>query len=208
MISKRIVANSLKPTIWDTGNKVLYDLCSKYPSHDSDDEIIAKVWLVGRSYAAAIERRNPSEEVGDGFYINHVAPKIRKSKIDKWLKSIKRHKKLTKENFQEIMATHKRVTDLFSDISGMEKRSLASKYLHFHNPSLFYIYDSRACRGLSKLSDITGRASRAKDLEADNEYRKFAEKCLSVRRYIENKFDVFLSPRQIDNVLLYAQRHL
>ena len=30
---------------WVLGDGVLYDLCRRHPKHDSDDEIIAKVWL-------------------------------------------------------------------------------------------------------------------------------------------------------------------
>ena len=42
---------------WDFGNKVLYDLCACNFKHDSDDKIIAKVWLLGRAYSVAVERR-------------------------------------------------------------------------------------------------------------------------------------------------------
>jgi hypothetical protein len=44
-------------SVWDLGNDILYEMCEKYPGHDEDNEIIAKIWLIGRSYAAAIERR-------------------------------------------------------------------------------------------------------------------------------------------------------
>jgi len=44
------------------------------------------------------------------------------------------------EGFDTLDLTKK----LFSKISGLNKRSLASKYLHFHVPELFYISDSRA----------------------------------------------------------------
>ena len=41
---------------FDIGNDVLYQMCEKYPSHTNEEEIIGKIWLIGRSYAAAIER--------------------------------------------------------------------------------------------------------------------------------------------------------
>ncbi len=56
-ISKDDVEKALSNTAWDLGNQVLYDLCSKHPFHKTPQEIIAKVWLIGRSYAAALERR-------------------------------------------------------------------------------------------------------------------------------------------------------
>ena len=43
-----------------------------------------------------------------------------------------------------MVKVHYLTTKLFSKISGLNKRSLASKYLHFHVPELFYIFDSRA----------------------------------------------------------------
>lgn len=208
MISKSMINFAVANSVWDTGNKVLYDMCSKYPSHDADDEIIAKVWLIGRSYAAAIERRKSSNEVGDGFYTKHVAPKIRRSRIDELLEPLKSYRRVTEGNFREVVTVHKFVTDLFSKISGMDKRSLSSKYLHFHHPALFFIYDSRACTGIRKFSDITGRASRSTGEVEDNEYRKFLEKCLVLRSFINKEHGVTLTPRQIDNLLLYADKNL
>jgi hypothetical protein len=41
--------------------------------------------------------------------------------------------------------------DLFAAITQREKRSLASKYLHFHVPHVFYLYDSRARRAITKV---------------------------------------------------------
>src|SRR5437762_51878 len=61
---------------WRLGNQALYDLCRKYPRHVDDAEIIAKVWLIGRTYAASIER-GKGNAVGanvsnDRFYTDHV----------------------------------------------------------------------------------------------------------------------------------------
>jgi hypothetical protein len=38
------------------------------------------------------------------------------------------------------------------DLTGLEKRALASKYLHFHLPRLFFIYDSRAAGVMRRVS--------------------------------------------------------
>lgn len=209
MITKKMIEQATAHSVWDKGNGVLYDMCSRCPSHNADDEIIAKIWLIGRSYAAAIERRKQqSEDDGDGFYTNNVAPMIRKSKIDQFLEPLKGYRKITEDNFEEIMTVHFYVTDLFNKISGLDKRSLASKYLHFHHPTLFFIYDSRACSGIRKFSSITGRASKMADTLADNEYRKFSEKCLALRSHIKEKFGDSLNPREIDNLLLFAEKGL
>ncbi len=72
-------------TIWNLGNEILYRLCREYPDHKSAEVITAKIWLIGRSYAAAIERGRKIEEDGDSFYESKVAQKIQASHIDEHL---------------------------------------------------------------------------------------------------------------------------
>jgi hypothetical protein len=203
ILNKRDVLSAIKPSPWDFGNSILYDLCREYPHHNNEDEIIAKVWLIGRSYAAAIERRkNVEVDVsGDGFYISTVAPVIRKSKIDSWLEPLCNLDQVDNESLSQILKVHFDVMSLFRKISGLEKRSLASKYLHFHFPELFFMYDSRASYGVSRLSEITGRSSRSAG-EYDITYSKFCEKCLKIGEYVSNEFGTQLTNRQLDILLL------
>jgi len=134
-ITKQEIDEALeKNRVWDLGNRALYDLCSSHPHHKTNEEIIAKVWLIGRAYSAAIERRKNKDldSPGDFFYENKVAPAIKNSEIDDWFDLLKNYP--TPEN---AIAIHFRLTKLFCDISKLEKRSLASKYLHFHFRKLF-----------------------------------------------------------------------
>lgn len=39
------------------GNEVLYKMCSEMPKYDDIEVISAKLWIIGRSYSAAIERK-------------------------------------------------------------------------------------------------------------------------------------------------------
>src|ERR1700675_3892793 len=88
-LTPEFINKALSVTAWDFGNQVLYDLCATNPGHARDDIIIAKVWLIGRSYAAAIERRRSTAgAVGDAFYETVVAPKIRSSGIDDWFHAL------------------------------------------------------------------------------------------------------------------------
>jgi hypothetical protein len=48
---------------WKFGNDILYQLCHDQPKHNDDSVIIAKIWLIGRSYAAAFERRKDRKSV-------------------------------------------------------------------------------------------------------------------------------------------------
>ena len=61
---------------WEYGNSVLYRMCEEEPEHKQIDVIVGKIWLIGRSYAAAIERRKNAVVVGDDFYYDEIAPKL------------------------------------------------------------------------------------------------------------------------------------
>src|ERR1700691_4603258 len=79
-------------TDWDFSNRVLYDLCEKHADHERIDVILAKVMLIGRAYAATIERRPKSKTggaSGDDFQ-KEAAQKIRASDIDIWLRTLRK----------------------------------------------------------------------------------------------------------------------
>lgn len=204
-ISGELIKSALQTNEWNFGNQVLYELCKNNPQHNENSEIIAKIWLIGRAYAATIERkRNDANKIdNDDFYIKRVGPMIKESKIDNWLNSLKNYKEVSISNLYHILEVHYNVTNLFSSINGLQKRSLASKYLHFHFPNLFFIYDSRAVKGIATFSKHTGRVGNSNE-KSDNEYRKFCEKCINLSNYIEEKYEIPLSPRSLDNLLLIA----
>lgn len=192
--------------VWVLGNRVLYDLCRKYPLHAKDDVIIAKILLIGRVYAAAIERRKPvgkksDRHFGDAFYTKVVAPRIRKSGIDGWLKSLPSHLPSATEDskINKILSVHGKVTKLFSKISGLEKRSLASKYLHFHRPDIFFIYDSRSVAGTRAITTSSGVAPAKTH---DPEYAKFFRRCLSLCQARKLKHSDALITRHLDDFLI------
>ena len=206
-IRKADIAFAISPDHpWDLGNEVLYRLCKEHPHHKIDQEIIAKIWLIGRSYAAAIERRKTKKkgESSDGFYEQHVVRAIRSSGIDGWLKTLPRPSKagLTDSDLFQVLKTHKQVTELFTRLTGLEKRSLASKYLHFHRPDLFFIYDSRARRGIYAVTPRRMPKIRYKAKSVDREYHAFLIKCLWLRDEIRRRYRQLLTPRQLDKVLL------
>jgi len=180
-----IVEKATQPSPWDLGNNVLYELCHNSPGHKNVSEVTAKVWLIGRSYAAAIERRkNKKDNDNDDFYIEVVSPKIISSNIDNWLSKLNGFSDINEASIEYILQVHASVTKLFNEISGLDKRSLASKYLHFHYPNLFFIYDTRAVTALSKYTNTLGRVGRSRFKHADNEYRKLVEKCIKLRNHI------------------------
>ena len=67
------------PIGWDASNRVLYDQCREHPAHTDDGEVLAKIILIARVYAAAIERRRTKTDDHENgrFYVETVAPAIR-----------------------------------------------------------------------------------------------------------------------------------
>jgi len=179
----------------------------KHPYHDNLDEVLAKIWLIGRSYAAAIERRPKSKSktvkdtrLGDDFYVNHVGPSMLAARVDDWIEPLRSMKKPCSTNVDEILAAHKQLTNLFQQITGIEKRSLASKYLHFHLPQLFYLYDSRAADAIRSYEPRT-KLTRIPN-HFDRVYAPFFLRCLQLTERIQNHYGFWMSPRAIDNLLL------
>lgn len=200
MINLNIKIKNLTNDPWVLGNSVLYKLCKDYPFHKTDEEIAAKIWLIGRAYAASVERRKNKTDINDDFYSEIVIPKMKKSNIDKWICDCKDKK--TKEL---CLLAHKNVTDLFKDISGLEKRSLASKYLHFHLPDIFFIFDSRAANGINKLFgelDLEGLKVDVDEDKADKNYAQFYNKCLKAQGEIKKQYNIWLNCRQLDTLLV------
>ena len=122
------------------------------------------------------------------------------ARIDDWLQPLKTIQRPSLENATQIIEVHKKLTDLFYQMTKLEKRSLASKYLHFHFPNLFYLYDSRAAR---EISSLTHKASKNLPLrECDNVYASHFLRSLELVERIEKEHGIYLSPRKLDNYLL------
>lgn len=182
------------------GNEVLYRMCREQPGHNDADVVANKIWLIGRTYAASIERRAVNKkEKNEDFFHERVAPAVMHSEIDKWIHEVEAIDRLTHENYLQSLQCHKLVVDLFQQITGLPHRSFASKYLHFHMPQAFFIYDSRASAEVVKRT-------RYQKFQVpsgyDAEYAKFVTRCFVVRDQIEQEFGHPASPRFVDMQLL------
>lgn len=198
------VNNCIKNKVWDLSNKVLYDLCSTNFNHDTDEKIIAKTLLIGRTYAAAIERRKIKKEINDNFYIEIVAPTFKNSRLDIILTELQQINNLSIDTIPTIIDAHYYLTKTLFDITKLDKRSFCSKYLHFHLPHLFFIYDSRAVMAMRHFSSRLSK--QLKDLadreNTDKEYSNFFYKCYQLRQIIYEEQNILLTPRQVDNLLI------
>lgn len=169
------IENSKLDIGWDLGNKILYDLCQNNFKHDTVEKIVAKTWLIGRSYSVALERRKNKINNNEDFYLKTVVSAFKDSDLDNILKNLLKYDNISEDNLDEIIRTHRYLTKRLFEITELEKRSFSSKYLHFHLPQLFFIYDSRAVSAMrfyeSKLpNDIRSLAYNA---NYDKEYFLF-----------------------------------
>ena len=104
---------------WEYGNSVLYRMCEEEPEHKEIDVIVGKIWLIGRSYAAAIERRKNAVVVGDDFYYDVVAPKLLEigSELDDRITRLRKSKGLVLDDIKLVLSTHKFLMDIFYEFS-------------------------------------------------------------------------------------------
>lgn len=133
-------------SIWD---RTLYDLCQRHFHHEDKAAVVAKVFLIGRSYQTGLERhiravgsaQKGLDQVADLFKEHSHA-------IDQHLRALKNFGDVppSTEILPAICLAH---FDLMSLAKTLTKagspRSFASKYLHFHAP-VVPIYDSIASR--------------------------------------------------------------
>lgn len=187
--------------LWYVSNNVLYEMCMKYPAHKDVSEVVAKIFLIGRSYAASIERTENAN-----VYEKKIPELVSKhgKEIDSALLEC------NKSNLQQIFKTYDLILRSFHEVSGKWNRSLASKYLHFHKPENFYLMDSRAKKGLSKILTIYPVAAKIKNEEKrqysvskeSSEYMNFYLKCQMCKKELEKEFNCKLSTRGFDQLLL------
>lgn len=202
------LCEGIDKSVWDVGNDALYNLCQRYPDHKEDSEIIAKVWLIGRSYAAAIERRKVDEKdkkENDAFYCEDVVKCFKDAELDldNRLQKKELHGPLARENIKEVLDVHKKLMDGIKIITKMDKRSLCSKYLHFHVPLMFPIYDSRAVQSLSVLLKRTSVKVPKISGVYDDEYERFCYGAIGLIEWVlKINGGQQITPRQFDNLLL------
>ena len=195
-----------KETDWDFANSVLYKMCEENFKHNQIDKIVGKILLIGRVYAAAIERRKNKSEENNYFYLEKVAPKFINSDLDTHLKELKFIENLTEKDIPKILSLHGYLTNLIKELTEQEKRSFASKYLHFHLPHLFFIYDTRAVAALRKFKIKLSKEDRKliNQNGYDKEYASFYYKCYRQKDIIEKEINEPIDIRHFDNILMEA----
>lgn len=191
-------------SVWTYGDEVLYNMCRERPNHDIPEISVSKVWLIGRSYSAAIDRYGKEVYNGKDFYTDKVLPMMEKigKDLDEKLNALRGNGTIT-EGLSSILSVHKYLVDQFAEITQQDKRSLVSKYLHFHCPDKFYIYDSRACGAVKELIEKYDKKLLTGCGYYDTEYASFVCRTIELTEIIEGVIGKQVTPRQVDNFLLF-----
>lgn len=193
---------------WQLSNDILYKLCSNHPKHIDAQEIVAKVLMIGRVYAVALERiKVKNQHFGDDFYFNAIVPLFQNAGIDQKLEALQGQTLDQPGIFEMTLALHaylvERIGSLESEEKYLKKRSFASKYLHFHYPELFFIYDSRAKDAMTQFN-IRASSDTNEMIKSngyDQEYTLFADKSRQLKSKL-SELGESLSHRQLDNLLV------
>lgn len=81
-LTPEFIRDAISKAAGEFGDQVLCDMCRTNPNHKQDQILIGKIWLIGRTYAAAIERQKTTEgTLGDAFYEIVVATEICESEM-------------------------------------------------------------------------------------------------------------------------------
>ena len=138
---------------WEFGRDTLYKMCAA-TRHDDINATMSKLWLIGRSHSAALERSHTPSETYATTYEKTARRMAARGKLDQLLDNVTRAGRSSRAcSIAQLQAARDIVeylTDLFFGTTGQRKISLASKYLHFHQ-SAIPIFDSISAAVLRQL---------------------------------------------------------
>lgn len=201
------IKNAQKITLWQFGNEILYKLCNDHFEHKTDEHILTKVLFIGRVYAAAVERRKNKNKIqNDNFYKNEIVPIFKNSTLDERLTKLKNMSVMDSNTIMYALETHNYLVGILKKITNHNKRSFSSKYLHFHIPEMYFIYDSRSIKGIRKFVNMIPKKHQSilGFSNIDSEYAKFYIKCFVLKNQITLNYGNSLTNREIDNLLINA----
>ncbi|TCJ15802.1 hypothetical protein EZJ19_06200 [Parasulfuritortus cantonensis] len=188
-ITREFIADVLAESVLDPRTRALYELCFMHRTHFQDEIVADKLRMIVRVCA---ER---GVEV-PGFSPEFAAHRLGQSGVDRWFAGIATAERIDPALMFEM---HKRVMDVFADMPADQARSVASKYLHFHFPELYFIYDGRVAAAAYALgSGDCGYLARS---EHDPEYGRFFSCCRKLVERLAEPAGRRLTPRELDRVL-------
>lgn len=137
---------------WRATDEALYELCRRHPNHGDAGAVNAKLWIIGRTYATGIERKIPSNGKQGGSMsqlAEHLLKHARQAD-DIFGRLSGLAGPLDPDKLRTILDLHGRFITLVQPVlrQNQSPRSFASKYMHFHCPSVPIIdtFAEAACR--------------------------------------------------------------
>lgn len=183
-----------KPDLWNWSNEVLYRMCREEPKHTKLDVIAGKVRLIVGDSLPWVEREAGFRK---GFYDEVIAPTLKDSAIDDWIDSLHSEARVTMENVAEVLRVHQFLADL-SDFAGSSV-TIPSKYLHFHLPNAYFIWDSLSDEQIRK--HLEGHDVPVPK-EFETPYAEFVYLCMWYRdNVLEPSLGREVTPRELDQHL-------
>jgi hypothetical protein len=158
---------------WLPGREALRTLCAA--PHSEVNATISKLWLIGRSHSAALDRTHVGWEPGR---YQRTADKLRTIGLDRLLRAIRERAEAYDERHVELIETTvEAVASVFWKTTQQWKVSLASKYLHYHAASV-PMYDS-----VSRwwYASFTERGQRAAVATRSDAYGRHLARFLTIR---------------------------
>lgn len=187
-LSREFIADTLSQSVLDPRCRALYDLCFLHRHHLKDEIVADKLRLIARHYAEYGASLGFSPELG--------AHCLAQSPVDHWFGTL-----ATAEDLDAwlLLELHKRMMGVFAELPEGEARSLASKYLHFHFPELFCVYDTRVEAAAQALAG--GDCGFLAMSDYDPVYGRFHACCRKLAERLGAQIGRRLSPRELDRVL-------
>lgn len=137
--------------VYSRADDGLYDMCRKWPDHKNIGIVQAKVRVIGRVYAAGLERKGKRDKL-KGIY-ETVAEIFHENRacIDSEINELNKFKTLSKSSYERILSAHGSMVRFLrkGTRSKSNFRSFSSKYLHFHN-SIVPLFDSVASNTINR----------------------------------------------------------
>ncbi|SFB35007.1 hypothetical protein SAMN03159488_03170 [Pseudomonas sp. NFIX10] len=192
--------------IFIPANKALYNFVRENPSHTDHAQVASKALIIGRSLAASVERRTKDEEDGyegstGGFY-SRLAKSICSSDVGLEASLLPVGERLAGSVCTAVNKVHSRLCEAISTVTNKDASSFASKYLHFHYPTLFPMVDSRAREALKWIADEEGLVFAPTTAGMSKNYATYVSFYIHVRSLFEEELGREISLRQMDNILL------
>jgi hypothetical protein len=188
-LTREFVTDTLARSVQDVRTRALYELCFLHRHHIRNEIVADKLRMILRLCA------------DHGLKVGEVSPefaayRLGQSGVDRWFAGLTTAEQIDPARLFEL---HKRVMDVFDDLPADQARSLASKYLHFHFPELFYLYDSRVATAALELGH--GECGYLAGGEHDPEYARFFACCRKLVEAFASLAGRRPNPRELDRLL-------